>query len=83
MDYVLVSTEKFYRRFLPVKVTLENIYIYIFAEKLAQFFFNSVLCYLDHYASSTNLQCWPNVFSILLYYLRFIILRLWTRNGIF
>lgn len=38
MDYVLVSTEKFYRRFLPVKVTLENIYIYIFAEKLAQFF---------------------------------------------
>lgn len=37
MDYVLVSTEKFYRRFLPVKVTLEN--IYIFAKKLAQFFF--------------------------------------------
>lgn len=37
MDYVLVSTEKFYRRFLPVKVTLEN--IYIFAENLAQFFF--------------------------------------------
>lgn len=32
-----MSTEKFYRRFLPVKVTLEN--IYIFAEKLAQFFF--------------------------------------------
>ena len=77
-----MSTEKFYRRFLPVKVTLEN--IYIFAENLAQFFFlNSVLCYLDHYASSTNLQCWPNVFSILLYYLRFVILRLWTRNGIF
>ena len=77
-----MSTEKFCRRFLPVKVTLEN--IYIFAENLAQFFFlNSVLCYLDHYASSTNLQCWPNVFSILLYYLRFVILRLWTRNGIF
>lgn len=37
MDYVPVSTEKLYRRFLPVKVTLEN--IYIFAEKLAQFFF--------------------------------------------
>lgn len=37
MDYVLVSTEKFYRRFLPVKVTLEN--IYIFAENLVQFFF--------------------------------------------
>lgn len=36
MDYVPVSTEKLYRRFLPVKVTLEN--IYIFAEKLAQFF---------------------------------------------
>lgn len=32
-----MSTEKFYRRFLPVKVTLEN--IYIFAENLVQFFF--------------------------------------------
>lgn len=36
-----MSTEKFYRRFLPVKVTLEN--IYIFAEKLAQFFFYILL----------------------------------------
>ena len=47
MNYVLVSTEKFYRRFLPVKVTLENIYIYIyiyiFAEKLAQILFYAIL----------------------------------------
>ena len=43
MDYVPVSTEKLYRRFLPVKVTLEN--IYIFAEKLAQFFFFKILFY--------------------------------------
>ena len=42
-----MSTEKFYRRFLPVKVTLENIYIYIyiyiFAEKLAQILFYAIL----------------------------------------
>ena len=45
MNYVLVSTEKFYRRFLPVKITLENIYIYIyiFAEKLAQILFYAIL----------------------------------------
>ena len=75
-----MSTEKFYRRFLPVKVKLENIYL---LKNSHSFFLNSVSCYLDHYASSTNLQCWPNVLSILLYYLRFVILRLWTRNGIF
>ena len=38
-----MSTEKLYRRFLPVKVTLENIYIYIFAEKLAQILFYAIL----------------------------------------